>query len=309
MRKKALIVGAVFVFFLVVGLWYNLTPGRYFGDDFWRLKDGAYIAWNGDSIRPNDDGTFALRFADRDLMAVLDETEAGFRVDFSDGWAIEQGSMNAQIWAEIGGVMLSGDTKYILTDMEKANLRFGRVVEEVSKPFYGEDGKAVGESRYFVTETGESVGWQEIWYEQPEFSTPEQQTLLLEEGTALKSDDFYHSLMKNEDGDYLMNAQDARMMEMSGNAWRDRGSVAAFLIRMTKNEPDRRGHIEAVFLYALVYLLGAANFLWPEKLAFFGSRWQFRNEPELSDEGLFMMQLGSVVSMVLGIILLFIQSY
>lgn len=304
MKKKIAILAAIFAVFLVIGLWFNLTPGRYFSDRFWTLKDGAYTSW-GDTVRQNGDA-FDLNLGDQQLTAQLSDTEAGCRVDFSDGWAVEMGAMDSQVYAEIGGVMLTGDAEYILTDMDKAGLRFGRVVEEIREPFYDENGEAIGESFYRVTESGESVGWQEIWYNQPEFSTPEQETILLQEGARLTHDDFYHNLFVNENGEYLLNAQDAPMMRWSDNVWISRSSVAAFLIRIANGEPARRGHVAVVFVYALIYLLGAAQFLWPQELAFFGHRWRFQTEPELSDAGLFMLQAGSVVAMIMSIVILFV---
>lgn len=304
MRKKIVILSAIFAVLLVIGLWYNLTPGRYFSDRFWRLKDGEYLSW-GDSVRYAD-GEFELSLGGQQLTAKLTEAENGYRMDFSDGWAVEMSAFDSQIYVEVGGVMLTGDAAYILTDMDAANFRFGRVVEEVREPFYDENGNAVGESFYRVTESGESVGWQEIWYDQPEWSSPEAETILLREGERYSDEDFRNNLFVNEDGEYLLNAQDAPMMRWSDSSWRSRSSVAAFLIRIAQEEPGRRGHAAALFLFAFVYLVGAVNFLWPEQVAFFGHRWQFKNEPELSDEGLFMAKLGSIVIMALSVVTLFV---
>lgn len=308
MKKKVIIVSAVFVFFLAIGLWYNLTPGRYFSEDFWRLKDGAYTAWSGDSIRQTSESEFALNFAGKDLTASLSGSDEGYRVDFSDGWAVELGeAARNPLWVEVGGVIFTGETAYVLTDMEAADLRFVPAKREAAEPFYDENGNAVGESRYIELETGESVGWTEVWYDNPEYTTPEQETVVLREGMSLKYEDFHQKLFVNEAGEYLANAADKYMMQTSGNVWRSRSSVAAFLVRIAGEEPGRRGDIAVIFLYAFIYLLGAANFLWPEQLAFFGHRWQYRNEPELSDEGLFMAMLGAIVIMAMAVVILFIR--
>jgi len=305
MKKKIAILTAIFVLFLVIGLWYNMTPGKFLGGDFWKLKDGAYTRW-GDSIRQTDD-TFEMNVGGRALTAVLSETEEGYRVDFSDGWAVELESLAARLQIEVGGVLLGGNSTYILTDMDAANLRFGRVEEEVSEPFFDENGNAVGESRYYRTESGESVGWREIWYDNPEWSTPEAETIQLYEGIRLQYEDFNRNLFVNEDGEYLMNAQDLPMMRWSDDTtWYSRNSVASYLVRVANGEADRRGHIAAVLLYAFIYLLGAVQFLWPQELAFFGHRWRFQTEPELSDAGLFMLQLGAVLAMAMGVVVLFI---
>ena len=197
MKKKALILSAVFLLFLVIGLWYNLTPGRYYDDDFWKLKNGEYTSWDN-RIRQSGE-SFELTLGGRELTAALSETDAGYRVDFSDGWAVELDALDPHIWLNVGGMLFSGDSTYILTDMDKAGLRFGSVVREVRDPFDGEDGKAVGESIYLETETGESVGWREVWFDRPEMSSPEQETVLLENGARLTSDEFRRNLYVNAD--------------------------------------------------------------------------------------------------------------
>lgn len=303
MKKKIAILSAIFALFLVIGLWFNLTTGQYFMDRFWRFKDGAYTSW-GDSIR-HADGMFELSLDEQEITASLSETEDGYRVDFSDGWAVELEALNPSIQVEIDGVIFTGDSEYILTDMNAANLRFGRVAEEVCEPFYDGNGNKIGESRYLMTETGESIGWQEIWYDNPEWSSPEMGIILLREGTRFTYDDLYENLFVNEEGEYLLNSQDMTMVRWSGTTWYSRNSVAAFLSRIAQNEPEMRGHVAAVFLYALIYLLGAATFLWPQETAFFGHRWKFQTEPELSEAGLFMEQLGAVLVMIMGIVILF----
>ena len=305
MKKKITILAAIFVVFAILGAWYNLTPGRYFGGDFWTLKDGAYTYW-GSSVRQTGD-SFDVDFGGSQFTAAISETETGCRVDFSDGWAVEMDSLSADIGIRIGGYSLIGDATYILTDMEAANLRFGRVVDEVREPFYDENGNEIGESFYRVTESGESVGWQEIWYDRPDMSTPEAEIIQLHEGMRFTSADFRQNLYVNEDGEFLMNAQDLTSLRWTDTEWYSRSSLAAFLVRIAGEEPTRRGEIGVVFLYAFIYLLGAAQFLWPEQMAFFGHRWQYRNEPELSDEGLFMMKLGAVIVMIMGIVLMFIN--
>ena len=303
MKKKIAILSAIFVLFLAIGLRYNLTPGKYFGGDFWKLKDGEYTRW-GDIIRQTGN-EFSMNISGTELTAELSETETGYRVDFSDGWAVETDRHSAGISIQVGNMTFWGDAEYILTDMDAANLRFGRVVEEVVEPFYDESGKEVGESRYLMTEEGESVGWREIWYDNPELSTPESETIVLHEGIRLAYDDLYRNLFVNEDGEYLMNSQDMTMVRWSGTTWHGRSLVAGYLLNIAHGENVRRGHLAGVLLYVFIYLLGAANLLWPQELAFFGHRWKFQTEPELSDAGLFMMQLSSVLIMILSIVVMF----
>lgn len=306
MKKKITILAAVFVLFAVLGSWYNLTPGRYLAGDFWKLKDGAYTHF-GNEIRQIAEDTYALRLADNELTVRLSHDGENHIAEFSDGWAVEMKGINLDFLVEVGNVLITGETEYILMDTEAENLRFGKVTEEICEPFYDENGNAVGENRYLQTETGETVGWQEIWYEQKRWSTPEQKTVQLYDGIRLTQEDFNHNLLVNEDGEYLLNAHDASMIQVSSSVWKDRASVATMLVRLSDGYSDRRGHIGVVFMYAFIYWLGAVQLLWPQQLAFFGHRWQYRNEPELSDEGLFMYQLGAVIVMIMGIATMFIN--
>ena len=78
------------------------------------------------------------------------------------------------------------------------------------------------------------------------------------------------------------------------------------MIKLSEGQLEQRGDIALILPYTLLYLLGALSFLYPEHAAFWGSRWKFQNEPELSAAGLFSMQLGSVLIMVLAVVMLFI---
>ena len=55
---------------------------------------------------------------------------------------------------------------------------------------------------------------------------------------------------------------------------------------------------------ALLYVVGAAAFLWPEQTYFLGSRWRF-NVAELSEDGKLMQKAGGVITMLGSIILMF----
>ena len=59
-------------------------------------------------------------------------------------------------------------------------------------------------------------------------------------------------------------------------------------------------------MFVFVYLAGAALFLWPERIAFFGSRWMYRSEPELSDAGLMWEQFGGLLLMGAAVVTLFL---
>ena len=83
-----------------------------------------------------------------------------------------------------------------------------------------------------------------------------------------------------------------------------RGALADALCRMDTNATEPRGSAAVPFVGALLYVVGAAAFLWPEQTYFFGSRWRF-NVAELSDDGKLMQKAGGVITMLGSIVLMF----
>lgn len=79
-------------------------------------------------------------------------------------------------------------------------------------------------------------------------------------------------------------------------------TLSNVLCRMDLGMVDKNGSIGFVILGALVYGLGVLTFLFPEKMFFLGSRWQFRN-PELSDDGIMMQKFGGVICMIVGFVI------
>lgn len=65
----------------------------------------------------------------------------------------------------------------------------------------------------------------------------------------------------------------------------------------------KNGHIAMVLVGALVYVIGAVTFLFPEKMHFLGSRWRYKNA-ELSEDGIMMEQFGAVICMIMGAVLI-----
>ena len=83
-----------------------------------------------------------------------------------------------------------------------------------------------------------------------------------------------------------------------------RGALANALCRMDTDATETRGSTAVPFVGALLYVVGAAAFLWPEQTYFFGSRWRF-NVAELSDDGKLMQKAGGVITMLGSIVLMF----
>ena len=83
-----------------------------------------------------------------------------------------------------------------------------------------------------------------------------------------------------------------------------RGALANALCRMDTNATETRGSAAVPLVGALLYVVGAAAFLWPEQTYFLGSRWRF-NVAELSEDGKLMQKAGGVITMLGSIILMF----
>ena len=83
-----------------------------------------------------------------------------------------------------------------------------------------------------------------------------------------------------------------------------RGALANALCRMDIDATEPRGSAAVPLVGALLYVVGAAAFLWPEQTYFFGSRWRF-NVAELSDDGKLMQKAGGVITMLGSIVLMF----
>lgn len=79
-------------------------------------------------------------------------------------------------------------------------------------------------------------------------------------------------------------------------------ALSNILCRLDLRMIEKNGSVGFIILGALIYGLGMLTFLYPEKMFFLGSRWQFRN-PELSDDGILMQQFSGVVCMIVGFVI------
>lgn len=68
---------------------------------------------------------------------------------------------------------------------------------------------------------------------------------------------------------------------------------------------QHRGEWWRVFPAALIFSLGLAMWLHPEKMALLGRRWQYKERPELSDVGLFAQRASAVFLLIFSAITLF----
>lgn len=310
MQKKLIIaLAAIFVIFLVLGIVLNSQQGLYYEDQFWRLKkDGRYVCGK-DWVRRTGEGKVEMSI-DGELITAEKSSlpDGGIRMDFSDGWAVERSSEDDFLF-HFGSFAWSADAELILTDMEKQDFEFAPAAREERSPFYdGESGEIIGETVHILSAEGDQLDWREIWFDSPEHSTPEREIVILEEGARLPGGiacSAYNCILQNAKGEYLLDAFKLGRIH-AGGADTDRCSFSWFLLNIEQGMHEARGSAGPVALFVLLYVLGAAQMIWPEKLAFFGSRWQFRNEPELSDAGLTAMYISAAVVMFIGILTLFV---
>ena len=306
MKKKGFILAAIFIVFLCIGVWFNMQRGLYLQDTFWKLgPDGAYVSPRGDTIRYSETDGYHLNFNGNMLtVQVENHADGSYRFDFSDGIAMETADESSML-LQIGGVVLAGEMDYIVTDVNSNHFHFVRASETIHEPFYDESGKKIGKNVSLVADTGEIINFSEIWYGHPEYSDSARETITIHNGTRLSYEDLHTKLFQNAAGEYLLDANRLTQIETS-DGYIDRGYMVSFMLSIAEKKVEYRGSAAAIALSCCVYLIGAASFLLPEHAAFFGSRWRFKNEPELSDEGLMAVQAGNIIVMLLAIAALFI---
>lgn len=84
-----------------------------------------------------------------------------------------------------------------------------------------------------------------------------------------------------------------------------KGRLTQMLYRMRLGETDTREGMVMLLCLVLLYPLGAAHFLYPDKMALLFKRWYYAS-PELSDAGRRWERIGGVVMMAGGVILGFL---
>lgn len=76
-------------------------------------------------------------------------------------------------------------------------------------------------------------------------------------------------------------------------------TLANAFCQIAFEEPIRAGHAGLVLIGAIMYIVGALGFLFPEEMYFLFSRWRYY-QPELSDAGIWWEKAGAVCAMVVG---------
>lgn len=308
MKKKLIILTAVFLLFLIPGLLFNTQRGLYFGNDFWRKTDGGYVC-GSDRIVPSDT-SFALTLNGKEMSVAMTAAEDGaYRFDFSDGTALEFTQDNVPYtMISVGSTLLYSSGELILTDVDHPSLTYAHPADTVVEYYYDESGTKVGEAAFLSAENGETIGMYEWFYADGE-RPAEPEPILLYDGVRLNYDDLWNSRYVNADGEYLLNAQDLFYIRTDSYSSIGKSPLVRLLLDMREGEAEARGVGWVALLYALVYWIGAATLLWPEEMAFFGSRWRYSTEPELSDDGLMFQYIGGVIAMIGSVVLLFMPLF
>ena len=223
------------------------------------------------------------------------------------GWGIKIPSENhlSLMVGVAGDTIWLGDAQLTIHDLDAMGLHFEAVKEEEKDYMYGEDGKTVGETYHLISESGQTISYSEVWYDNPGFDTPEQSVEVLQDGMTLDSENHQNTMYVNEKGEYLMNPKNLFMIS-DGQGYISKSGLLQALVKVAEGKVEQRGHMSLAIAYTLFYALGTAVLLWPQKMAFLGNRWRYRSEPELSDEGLVMEMLGGVVIIGMAVVTLFL---
>jgi len=242
------------------------------------------------------------------FTATLEELEDGWYMETDIGWGIKIPSENyMSVMVGVGGdTIWIGDAQITIHDLENMGLHFEAVKEEQWNDIYDGDGKKkVGESCHLISESGQTISYREIWYDNPEQNTPEQPVEVIKNGITLYSDNYQNTLYVNETGEYLLNPK-ALFMLSDGQGYISKSGLAQALVKVSEGKVEQRGHLSLIAAYILFYTFGTAILLWPQKMAFLGNRWRYRSEPELSDEGLAMEMIGGVVVIGIAVVTMFL---
>ncbi len=316
-KKKGLLLLLLYVLLIALAIPLHTQKGIEWNEDFYRqTAEGAFKAdrYNHFSCAKTEDGlTFDMTINGLNYQAQMTQPNDNcYLFDFSGGFAIKMTGDYTSPYMTVGYdiIPLFGDVEaqLIITDIDNPSYKFAAYEVEKS-PFYGENDRQLGEWYVYRTEDGTHLYGYEKWFDES-FSSNEPTFVTLANGTAIDLPaNTSQTIYVNEKGEALIN--DETLFFFPDNGWGSnisKYSYISLLLRTVNGNISARGHF-VCFLMSLFYLLGLAQFLFPEEMAFFGSRWQYRYEPELSDAGLFMAQLGGILVMFLGAVMLFLPLF
>lgn len=129
-------------------------------------------------------------------------------------------------------------------------------------------------------------------------------TMTFDDGTMVEGYWFSDDMLVDQDGRPVIWTNPGAMIVV-GDAVRviSNEELSQDLCQIDRGLTVKNGHIAMVLVGALVYVIGAVTFLFPEKMHFLGSRWRYKNA-ELSEDGIMMEQFGAVICMIMGAVLI-----
>lgn len=315
-KRKGLLLVAIYVLLIMLAIPLHRQKGIEWNDSFYRLTEENTFYANKNNRFSYTEAEGAYQF---DLTAngyactasLTQPEEGAYHISFSDGFTV---ILSGNSWGDlsVGGDFYpfsDGASLLVIDDLNKTPLEFAPYMIETHPIYDGETGKKViGEWITYITKAGEHIYGYETWHDGIHFGTPPT-IVTLENGSVLDQTQFNSgsTLYVNDKDELLTNDTLLRSFPYQYSEDRiNRQNMCWLMINAAvKDRVQSRGHA-SVFFLSLIYFLGAACYLWPEEMAFFGSRWQYRYEPELSDAGLFMAKLGAVLLMIFGAAILFL---
>jgi len=246
--------------------------------------------------------------------AMTPEENNTYRFAFDDGFTTILSSSSLS-GVSVGGRYIplgNSSSITVIEDLSKTPLVFAPYEIEKTPILDGETGqKVIGEWVIYQTAAGQHIYGYETWHDGSYVGHPPT-FVTLSDGVVLNHDQIYDSsiLYVNAQNEILTNPELLYFFPYEYSEDHvNRHTHCWLLVNTAVHErAESRGHAVAFFV-SLLYFLGAAQFLWPEQLAFFGSRWQYRYEPELSDAGLAMARFSAVFIMFISIIPLFLPLF
>ena len=144
-----------------------------------------------------------------------------------------------------------------------------------------------------------------VWSKSTEFLNVEHNfaSVTFDEGVVAEGIWFSDSMLMGLDGMPLSFEMDEKIRfsnEKKSSSF-EAAKLAEVLCRLDLGDTEKNGDFRLVLMGGLLYVIGALVFLYPDKMHFLGSRWQYKHA-ELSDDGRLAEQAGGVVMMIVGFV-------
>ena len=144
-----------------------------------------------------------------------------------------------------------------------------------------------------------------VWSKSTEFLNVEHDyaSVTFDEGVVAEGIWFSDSMLMGLDRMPLSFTMDEKIRFSNGKKISsfEAAKLAEVLCRLDLGDTEKNGDFRLVLMGGLLYVIGALVFLYPDKMHFMGSRWQYKNA-ELSDDGRLAEQAGGVVMMIVGFV-------